>query len=40
MNEMQEQRLKGFDTLLCHLLVTRIPVMYKHSSKSIPEYLS
>ncbi len=31
---------RGLDALPDHLLVKRIPVMYKLSSTKIPEYLS
>ncbi len=32
------QEAQGLDVLLGHLLVKRIPVMYKLSSTKIPEY--
>ena len=34
------KRPRGLDTLLGHLLVKRIPVMYKLSTTKIPEYLT
>ncbi len=34
------KRPRGLAALLGHLIVKRIPVMYKLSSTKIPEYLS
>ncbi len=37
---VKNKRPRGLDTLLGHMLVKRVPIMYKLSSTKIPEYLS